>query len=328
MLTRIVAVLSLLLTVSTVAFAVGSIWTKPTVRVAAACGAAGLCTLFYATEVVTTGNEILVERFGKYHRNIGPGWHILLKPIETVSFRCQLREQILDVPPQKCITADNAPITADAVVYLRIVDPIQARYAVSDISLSIQSLVLTKIREQVSLLTLDESFASRERVNQALLEDLNKVVGPWGVLITRVEVQDLQPSPDILSAMELQMSAERQKRAAILKSEGERATIINTAEARATAALSKAKADAAVVELMATAEMEKMRLQAEGLSAAISTISQVAGSSDAALQLLLWKEYMEAQTSLAGSNSTKTILFPTKDSIPLTHQGLESLLRQ
>lgn len=306
-------------------------------KIAAAAGYATATCLaaMYLTEVVTTGNEILVERFGKFHRKIGPGWHLLLKPIDRVSFRCQLREQLLDVPPQQCYTVDNAPITADAVVYLRIVDAHKAKYAVADISSSIQSLVLTKIREQVSLLTLDESFTSRDKVNQALLKDLSQIVDGWGVVITRVEVQDLQPSRDILKAMELQMSAERQKRAAILKSEGQRSTLINTAEGTATAALARAKADAEVIELMATAEATRLRLQAEGWKAAIATVSRVmAGSGsggdkagvNAALQLLLWKQYMDTQAAFASSNSTKTVLFPTKDSIPLTHPAMKSLL--
>jgi len=155
------------------------------------------------------------------------------------------------------------------------------------------------------------------------------VVGTWGVVvITRVEVQDLHPSGDILQAMELQMSAERKKRAAILRSEGDRATLVNTAEGRAAAALAQARAEAAFVELMATAEANRLRAQAQGWKAALATVAEATGAVDAALQLLLWKQYMDAQAALATSNATKAVLvFPTKDSIPLTHSALQGLMR-
>jgi len=128
------------------------------------------------------------------------------------------------------------------VVYLRIHDTVAARYNVQDVLDAILNLCLTQLREKVGKLTLDESFSSRERINRTLLQDLNAVTSTWGVAITRVEIQGMEPSRDILAAMELQMAAGRKKRAAILRSEGERATLINGAEGRASAAMADAEA--------------------------------------------------------------------------------------
>ena len=255
------------------------------------------------------------------------GWHWLLRPVETVSFRGTTREQILDVPPQQCYTKDNAPLKADAVVFLRIFDVHKARYEVNDFYLALHNLVLTQIREQVGKLTLDESFSSRDRINQALLSDLNAATSAWGVEITRVEIQNLQPSPDILSAMETQMSAERKRRAAVLQSEGERATLVNTAEGKALAALEAAKAKKTSIELLAKAYAEKSLIEAQGLRQAIDELKAATGSTDAALQMLLFKEYMNSQSKFAESNNTKAFLFPTKDSLPVTYKALSHLLK-
>lgn len=284
-------------------------------------------TALCCTEVVTTGNTVLVERLGKYHRSLQPGWHWLLRPLEAVSFRGTTREQILDVPPQQCYTKDNAPLKADAVVFLRIFDVHKARYEVNDFYLALHNLVLTQIREQVGKLTLDESFSSRDRINQALLSDLNAAASAWGVEITRVEIQNLQPSPDILSAMETQMSAERKRRAAVLQSEGERATLVNTAEGKALAALEAAKAKKTSIELLAKAYAEKSLIEAQGLRQAIDELKAATGSTDAALQMLLFREYMNSQSKFAESNNTKAFLFPTKDSLPVTYKALSHLLK-
>ena len=156
-------------------------------------------------KVVTSGDECLIERLGKYHRKLGPGWHWIWRPFEGVSFHVTTREQVLDVPPQQCYTLDNAPLKADAVVYLKIYNTEAAKYNVQNVMHAILNLCLTQLREEVGKLTLDESFSSRERINQELLKDLNDVCQGWGVLITRVELQNLEPSRDILAAMELQM---------------------------------------------------------------------------------------------------------------------------
>lgn len=290
-------------------------------------------------KIVTSGDECLVERFGKYHRKLGPGWHFIVKPFESVSFHVTTREQVLDVPPQQCYTLDNAPIRADAVVFMRIHNVEMARYNVEDVMLAILNLCLTQLREEVGKLTLDESFSSRERINKELLKELNAVSSTWGVTITRVELQNMEPSRDILVAMELQMAAERKKRAAILRSEGERSTLINEAQGRASASVADAEAQKQTVLLRAQAEAERQRIEADGLKTAISivakTLSDAYGagyegrsqeSVEGAVQFLSLIRYFETQAKFAGSEGTKVLMLPSKSSLPMTYGGLKFLL--
>ena len=298
--------------------------------------------IFYSMsclQVVTSGDECLVERFGRYHRKLGPGWHIVLKPFECVSFHVTTREQVLDVPPQQCYTLDNAPIRADAVVYMRIYNVEMAKYSVEDVMLAILNLCLTQLREEVGKLTLDESFSSRERINKELLKDLNEVCNTWGVEITRVELQNMEPSRDILTAMELQMAAERKKRAAILRSEGERATLINEAQGKASAAIANAEAEKQTILLRAQAEAARQGMEADGLRNAITIIANTLSESygdgyqgrkkdsvEGAVQFLSLIRYLEAQAKFAGSDSTKVLMFPNKSTLPMTYGGLQFLL--
>jgi regulator of protease activity HflC (stomatin/prohibitin superfamily) len=240
---------------------------------AAVVGTVGTACCLGCLRIVTSGNEVLVERFGCYHRRWGPGWHFLVPIVEKISFRGTNREQVLDVPPQQCYTLDNAPLKADAVVYMRIVNMEAARYNVMGLDTAILNLCLTQLREEVGKLTLDECFASRDKINTALLSVLNAVCQQWGVQIIRVEIQNLEPSRDILAAMELQMAAEREKRAAILHSEGERVKLINEAEGRAGAVLADAEAKSKSIMLAAQAESERLRMEAQGLCQSIAIIS-------------------------------------------------------
>ena len=244
------------------------------------------------------------------------------------------------VPPQQCYTLDNAPIRADAVVYMRIHDVEAAKYNVQDVMSAILNLCLTQLREEVGKLTLDESFSSRERINKELLKDLNAVSSTWGVEITRVELQNMEPSRDILAAMELQMAAERKKRAAILRSEGERATLINEAEGRAAAEIANAEAQKQTVLLRAQAEAERQRVEADGLRSAISVVAKALSDSygagyngskekesvEGAIQFLGLIRYLETQSKFASSDGTKVLMLPSKNSLPLTYGGLQFLL--
>jgi len=163
---------------------------------------ASCCILFGAclpacVTPVSTGHEALVERFGRFNRRLTPGWHFLYTPIEQISMKGSLREQVLDIPKQACYTKDNAPISADAIVYMQIFDMEAACYKVEGVYQAIRQLCLTQLREEIGKLTLDEAFSSREILSKSLLQDLNEVTQKWGVRITRVELQELQPSSTI-----------------------------------------------------------------------------------------------------------------------------------
>merc|ERR1711982_200678 len=131
------------------------------------------------------GDECLIERLGRYNRSLGPGIHFIFKPFENISFKDTTREQILDVPPQECFTFDNAPLTVDAIVYLKIVNMKDACYEVFKVKEAVLNLCLTYVREEIGLLTLEESFSSRGNLNKSLLQSLNSVSRSWGIEITR-----------------------------------------------------------------------------------------------------------------------------------------------
>ena len=285
-----------------------------------------------AIRVVGTGDAELVERLGKYNRQLQPGFHLLLPLFEQVSYRCTTREQVLDIQPQPAITNDNAPLSIDAVVYWRVVDPERARYAVAGLKSAIENLVITQLRSEIGRLTLDETFTARQRINTALLELTKAATAAWGVEVTRVEVQSITPKGDILKAMEMQMSAERNKRAVVLNSEGERQSQVNKAQGEADAVRLEAEAAADSIKLRAEAEARRLETEAEGLAKALETIKASAGGDDggtsAALQVMMLTKYLETQGALASSPNAKTLFFPSKASVPLTFEGLREIIQE
>lgn len=288
--------------------------------ITAVFGAATICVR-QSVQVVRQGDISIVERFGKFHSRLEPGLHLLIPFVDQIRTTLTNREQVLDIPPQKCITSDNAPLAADAVVYWRIEDAEKAIYAVVDLELAIQNLVLTQLRAEIGKLTLDMTFSAREQINQVLLDELDVATEPWGVKITRVEVRDIVPNTEILRAMEMQMAAERTKRASIIKSEGERARSINEAEGSARSKIIDAEAKAKSVILQADAEASKVETEAKGLARALNVISiAVAGDGDNgdsgnakadAVKFQLTREYIQTQRDLATSNNAKVIITTT-----------------
>ena len=265
----------------------------------AACAGLGACALESFT-LVRQGHAGLVERLGKFDRTLGPGLHLKLPFLERLSAYASVRERVLDVPAQRCITKDNAPLTADAVVFYRIVDLSDACYAIDDYGVGLSNLVLTQLRSEIGQLSLDETFTAREKLNGILLRSSNAVTASWGVVVTRVEVRDILPSPEIVSAMELQMAAEREKRAVILRSEGERRSAVNAAEA---------KRDAVV--LAAEGERNRLQAEADGMAAALGTVAGALAAAPAAsdaARLLLDRARIAADLALATSANAKVVV--------------------
>jgi regulator of protease activity HflC (stomatin/prohibitin superfamily) len=171
--------------------------------------------------VINQGDEALVEKLGKYSgKKLKPGLNYVVPMLERVSFQQTIRERVLDIPPQQCITRDNVSIAADAVVYWKILELEKAYYKVENLQSAMVNLVLTQIRSEIGKLELDETFTARAQINEILLQELDEATDPWGIKVTRVELRDIVPAKAVQDAMEMQMSAERKKRAAILTSEG------------------------------------------------------------------------------------------------------------
>ena len=256
-------------------------------------------TLVDSFAMVTQGNAGLVERLGRYDRTRRAGLHVKLPFVERLSCYTSVRERVLDVPAQRCITMDNAPLTADAVVFYRIRDLTAAKYQIDDYAVGLSNLILTQLRSEIGQLSLDQTFTAREALNAILLREANSVTTHWGIDVVRVEVRDILPSPEIVSAMELQMAAERRKRAVILESEGSRQSVINAAEASRDA-----------VVLAAEGERKRLEAEAAGLAGALAAVAAALAdaSTDAAARLLIDRAQIAANLALAASPNAKVVV--------------------
>ncbi len=255
---------------------------------------------FGSVRVTSGGQSRLVERLGKYDRQLRPGLSFVLPVVEKVVSHESLKERVLDIPPQQCITRDNVSIEVDAVVYWQLLEHARAYYAVDNLQSAMVNLVLTQIRAEMGKLDLDQTFTTRSEVNEALLRELDEATDPWGVKVTRVEMRDIVPSKGVQQAMEQQMTAEREKRAAILRSEGERDSQVNAARGRAESLLLDAEAKAKQQALMARARAEA----AAELAKVIETHPAAAES----LRLLLAKDWMAMGEELAKAPGGSVLL--------------------
>jgi regulator of protease activity HflC (stomatin/prohibitin superfamily) len=180
--------------------------------------------------VVPQQSAFVVERLGRYHDTLSAGFHILIPFIDVIRYRHSLKETALDIPEQICITRDNVQVHVDGVIYLKVLDPERASYGISNYLFGITQLSQTALRSEVGKIDLDKTFEERTQINIQVVTELDKASEPWGVKVLRYEIKNITPPNDILAAMEKQMRAEREKRAVVLSSEGERDAAINNAE--------------------------------------------------------------------------------------------------
>lgn len=301
--------------------------------------ALGGSALAGSVKVVNQGNEALVERLGSYNKKLEPGLNFIVPVVDRVVFRETIREKVIDIPPQQSITRDNVSISVDAVVYWRIVDMEKAYYKVENLRMAMENLVLTQIRAEMGKLELDETFTARSQINEILLHELDVATDPWGVKVTRVELRDIIPSQAVRESMELQMSAERRKRAAILTSEGEREAAVNSArgkadaqvldaEARQKAVILQAEAEQKAIVLKAQAERQQQVLKAQAVAESADIIAQkIKTNPDGykALEVLLALGYLDMGAIIGKSDSSK-VMFMDPRTIPATLEGIRSIV--
>ncbi|MEP0868794.1 SPFH/Band 7/PHB domain protein [Trichocoleus desertorum AS-A10] len=290
--------------------------------------------------ILSQGNEALVETLGRYNgKKLKPGPNFVFPGLDRVVFKETIREKVLDIPPQQCITRDNVSITVDAVVYWRIIDMERAWYKVENLKSAMVNMVLTQIRAEMGKLELDDTFTARSQISELLLRELDIATDPWGVKVTRVELRDIVPSKAVQESMELQMSAERRKRASILTSEGERESAVNSArgkaeaqvldaEARQKAVILEAEAQQKSIILRAQAERQQQVLKAQATAEALQIVAKTLKTDpDAheALKFLLAQHYLEMGTTIGSSGSSK-VMFMDPRSIPATLEGMRSIV--
>ena len=215
--------------------------------------------LIKSIKVVRQSEVYIIERLGKFHKAADAGLTLIIPFIDTVRSIVSLKQQTMDVQPQEVITSDNVTITIDTVVFYKVIDPAKAVYEIQSLKKGIEYLSITTIRDIVGKMELDETFSSRDSINEKLKTILDEATVPWGCKIDRVEIKDITPPPDIKDAMEKQMNAERNKRALILQAEGERQSAITLAEGRKEAAILDAEADREAKIRRATGEADAIK---------------------------------------------------------------------
>lgn len=252
-------------------------------------------------KIVPQQNAFIIERLGKYDRTIEAGFHIVIPFYERVSYRNSLKEMVLDIPPQICITRDNVQVSIDGVIFYRVIDPKSSSYGVSNFELAIIQLAQTTLRSEIGKLDLDRTFEEREKINNAVIMALDSATQSWGVKVLRYEIKAIVPPKDILDAMEKQMRAEREKRAHILTSEGHRDSLINNAEGRKQEAIKQSEAEKLrqinEAEGQSAAILEVARATAESIRVVANALSSTGGHEAASLKIA--EEYVKQLGSIA-----------------------------
>jgi len=277
----------------------------------------GIGVLVSAVKIVRPYQRGLVERLGKYKTTREPGLNLILPFIETMQL-IDMREQVVDVPPQEVITADNVVVSVDAVVYYEATDPQRLVYNVADFFMALTKLAQTNLRNLIGDLELDRALTSRDTINTQLRDVLDDATDKWGVRVVRVEIQRIDPPPDIVSAMHAQMRAERDRRAtvteakgyqeaAIARADGEQQAAVLSAQGRKQAAVLDAEGQAQAIELRANAE--KLQLELIGLGEGNAARSRLTGIKEAgADKAVLTVEYLQALERIGDGRATKLVI--------------------
>jgi regulator of protease activity HflC (stomatin/prohibitin superfamily) len=259
-----------------------------------------------AAKVVPQQEAWIVERLGRYDTTLKAGLHLLMPFVDTVRYRHSLKEQVIEIQEQDCITEDNILIKVDAVLYYQIVDPVKASYGISNPEIGIVQLAQTTVRSEIGKIELDRTFAERPTINAHIVGEIDQASEAWGVKVLRYEIKNIKPPDDIRAAMERQMRAERDKRAAVLDSEGKRDALINTAEGRkqeeikASEAqrqreINEAEGHASAIRAVATAT-------ADGIREVARAIQEPGGVE--AVQLRVAEQYLQEFGKLAKEGNT------------------------
>ena len=265
--------------------------------------------LFNTAKVVPQRQEYIVERLGKFSRTLSAGLHLLVPFLDVVRYKRTLKEEVFEVSKQNCITKDNVALGIDGVLYLQVMDSKLSCYGIDDYRLAAQNLAQTSLRSVIGKMDLDKTFEERETLNQAVVAAVDEAAQNWGIKVLRYEVKDIEVSPDIMNAMEKQMTAERDKRAAIAQSEGERQSKINLAEGDKEQSILTSEGQKQ--ELINNAEglAAEIKLKADATAEAINKIAvalnQEGGEQAANLEVA--KQYVSEFGNLAKENNTLII---------------------
>jgi regulator of protease activity HflC (stomatin/prohibitin superfamily) len=248
----------------------------------------------------------LVERLGKYQRTVDSGLRLIIPIVERL-IKVDMREQVVDVPPQEVITKDNVAVTVDAVVYYEATDPVKLKYNVANFTLAAVKLAQTNLRNVVGEMALDESLTARSTINAKLRAVLDDATDKWGVRIVRVEIQRIEPPADVTEAMHRQMKAERDRRAKILEAEGDKQAAITRAEGQRQSAILQAEGQAEAIQKVATADKFRLTTVADGEAQAVTKVYNAIHEGRPTADLIAIK-YLESLRQIAEGKATKIFL--------------------
>ena len=274
--------------------------------------------------VVPQKSEFIVERLGKYHNTLAAGFHILIPFIDSIAYKRSMKEEVIEIPPQVCITRDNVSVSIDGLIYLEVRDAQLSCYGIANYYQAAIQLSQTSLRSAIGKIELDRTFETRETINHQVITAVDEAATGWGVKVLRYEIKDINPPPGIMAAMELQVKAEREKRAEIARSEGERQARINMAEGQRQQAINvsegekqkrvnEAEGRGSEIEIVAQATAEGIRRVAEALNGV--------GGMDAA-RVRLAEKYIAEFGNLAKQNNTLILPANVADVASLVAQAL------
>jgi regulator of protease activity HflC (stomatin/prohibitin superfamily) len=268
-----------------------------------------LLTLSRAIRIIPQARAGVVERLGRYQRTLDPGLALVIPYVDRVKPLIDLREQVVSFPPQPVITEDNLVINIDTVIYFQVTDPKAASYEIADYIAAIEQLTVTTLRNVIGGMTLEDTLTSRDQISGALRSVLDEATGKWGIRVNRVELKAVDPPASIQEAMEKQMRAERDRRAAILTAEGVKQSQILTAEGEKQSAI-----------LRAEGRREAQILEAEGEASAIETVFAAIHRGDADPKLLAY-QYLQALPQIADGEASKVWIIPSEITQALSNIG-------
>lgn len=267
-------------------------------------------------KIVPQQTAFVVENLGKFSKTLEAGPHFIFPVINVVRYRHSLKEFVLDIPEQVCITRDNVSVTVDGVIFFRVVDPYKASYGINNYTQGIIQLAQTTLRSEIGKLDLDKSFEERETVNAAVVMAIDHATDPWGVKVLRYEIKSILPPREVLDAMEKQMRAEREKRAKVLESEGDRDSKINRAEGFKQETIKTSEADKIKQINEAQGRAEAIQAvaiaTADGLTAVAAALSNKGG--DQAARLRLAEEYVKQMGAIA--TDARSVIVPANITDP------------
>lgn len=266
-----------------------------------------IITIFAGVKTVPQGQIWTVERFGAFTGTLSPGLNFVVPYMDRVGHKMNVQEQVVDIPEQSVITKDNATVAVDGIIYYRIMDPGKAAYQVTFLTVALTTLAMTNIRAVIGEMELDATLSSRERINSQLLTILDAATEPWGVKVSRVEIRKIEPPENLIRAMNLQMTAERERRAVVARADGEREAEIKKAEGEKQSLILRAEGR----QLAAVRDAEARIALAEAEAKATQLVSEAASTyGNAGLQYFIADRYVRAFQSLAAAPNAKLVVVP------------------